>query len=149
MTTDSTAPGASFAERVKALPEPALFTHELLRNKPKDSVPGDGVHLGLRSLEIVRQSHDEGETSEEIYRWFDADQMLAYGAQCAAAADAKRAAVREAAQGLRVAWAALINEARGSAELARLCIGNTNVQCLLSRCAHGEDALATFDRETA
>lgn len=59
------------------LPEPALFTHELLENKRKGSAPGEGIHLGTNERSIAEQAHTPGETSEEIYGWFSANQVYA------------------------------------------------------------------------
>lgn len=55
------------------MPEPALFTHELIRD-------GGGVHLGCSKRNICEQAYEEGETSEEVREWYTADQMRAYAA---------------------------------------------------------------------
>lgn len=45
-----------------------LFTHQLLDHEGKPN----GVHIGCYELEVVRQSHVDGETSPVIHEWVDA-----------------------------------------------------------------------------
>lgn len=44
---------------------PVLYTHILTGSVSEES----GIHLGLDDIEIVRQSHIDGETSEQIFKW--------------------------------------------------------------------------------
>lgn len=44
---------------------PVLYTHILIEHVSKES----GIHLGLADIDIVRQSHIDGETSKQIFKW--------------------------------------------------------------------------------
>jgi hypothetical protein len=52
------------------LPEPDLYVHELIYNK-------GGVFLGCSNLDVVKQAHVDGETSEKIDALFSESSVRA------------------------------------------------------------------------
>jgi len=72
-----TAPAAEVPEAMgdePSLPVAFIHAHELLQN-------GGGIWFGTADKKVVEQSHDEGETGDEIKALFTADQLRTYAKQ--------------------------------------------------------------------
>jgi hypothetical protein len=70
-TDDGYASARNFpgADDIRPEVEPFMYAHELLAN-------GGGIWIGCKSLAILRQAHDPGETGEEIVALYTREQCI-------------------------------------------------------------------------